>query len=307
MIVERPSPKQLERHRRIKPRSSAELPRGAPRGRLEFQRQSNKASEIAEDEEDKGQSSPSVLKPTSPRLITKHLQELAPAVNSPRNPSHSPSHSTKPNHSFDHTKAVVEVEQSFPSLLDHRESAVELEMPMPNPPSPEPSPQSNGLHEAIEHLLAQKRAAVAAAAASTSFDPLAAAAKASRSRRKLGRAPSDTDSIRAGAGSLSRNASIDAPLVVGSIPEDEAYEDIAQAQPGQRETYLFRPSQALSYEDPEALAAREKLLKRMGLASYDEEENLKGMTKVESIGIIKNVGRAGGADSGSRRRTTRRR
>jgi len=204
---------------------------------------------------------------------------------------------------MDQTRTVVEVEQSFPSLLDQGDSVTELDVP--NPPSPDPSPQSNGLNEAIEHLLAQKRAAVAAAAASTSLDPLVSTTKATRSRRKLGRAPSDTDSIRARGSALSRNASIDAPVVVGSIPEDAPYGDMAQAQPGQRETYLFRPSQALSYEDPEALAAREKLMKRMGLASYGEEENLNGMTKVERIGIIKNVGRA--ADNGTRRRTTRRR
>jgi len=71
------------------------------------------------------------------------------------------------------------------------------------------------------------------------------------------------------------------------------------------EVFSFRPSQALTYEDPEAMAARERLMKRMGLGMDAVLDRAGGMTRVESIGVVRDaVG--GSGEERARRRAARR-
>lgn len=300
VVVERQECEQSERERNTASKSSLDLPRRAPRARLEFQRMpSIKALQGKPIEEAQAQAGQDPPRLPSPRNSSLALQELDPVMNSPRKPSHSPSRHGKSRRPEEVPTPEVQVEESFLISLDQANATVNLDTE--NPPSPALSHQSNGLNNAIEHLLAQKRAAAAAASrtASTSSEP-STTANALRPRRKLGRATSDTGSVQATA--LSRVAALNVPLA-GLIAEEESEEVIHHAQ---AEAYLFRPSQALSYEDPEGHAAREKLMKRMGLSTFGDDGLSDGMTKVESIGIIKSAERSA-TDTGGRRRMTRRR
>lgn len=181
-------------------------------------------------------------------------------------------------------------EDFYPDLHDQGDSIGGAETA--NPPSPAES-QQNDLNSAIEHLLAQKRAAAAAAAPHTSRASEAAAATthAARRHRKLGRAFSDTHPA-----ALSRAPS-------AAVAED-SFESASRQE--QADSCMFKPSQALSYEDPEARRAREKLMERMGVVEMFEDASRDGLTKVESIGIIKEATSKVGENGVGRRRLTRR-
>jgi len=69
--------------------------------------------------------------------------------------------------------------------------------------------------------------------------------------------------------------------------------------------FQFQPSQTLSYEAPNARAAREKLLERIGLTG-DGFERDDGGIRVEPVSVVKDAG-AAVVGAGSRRRLTRNR
>lgn len=145
--------------------------------------------------------------------------------------------------------------------------------------------QDSALNCAIHTLLAQRKAA----SASDTAEKLPP-----RRHRKLGRAPSNPSSL--GAASFTRAYSESCPQ-----SEDDLLDAEKPVQPEEPQT--INPSQTLTYEDPDALAAREKLLKKMGKDSWSDDDQPSAGTRVQSVGTVRNFTASGLQERSTRRKT----
>lgn len=145
--------------------------------------------------------------------------------------------------------------------------------------------QDSALNCAIHTLLAQRKAASASDTAEN-LPP--------RRHRKLGRAPSNPSSL--GAASFTRAYSESCPQ-----SEDDLLDAEKPVQPEEPQT--INPSQTLTYEDPDALAAREKLLKKMGKDSWSDDDQPSAGTRVQSVGTVRDFTASGLQERSTRRKT----
>lgn len=204
------------------------------------------------------------------------LQELAPEVNSPQKQSQGRSQSIQDVGAIDQDVAD--------SNIQNHELRKDLQA------LPQAREKENDLQNAIAQIFAQKKP-TNAVNGHTSED----ATQSNRRHRPLGRAPSNPSSL--GHSVLSRtNSSALAPSY--TIDGDSFNDDTRHYM----NAHTFQPSQALTYENPEAAATMEKLRRRMGLES-DDASNMKegGRRKVKGIGKVKDLSVTGGE-----RRTRRR-
>lgn len=143
---------------------------------------------------------------------------------------------------------------------------------------------------AISHLQARMAANRSSSAPSEDTEDLQAAHPR---RRQLGRAATTSRLLRTASEDVSRETDTDAS-------------DWHKHDRQEGGDFQFRPSQTLSYEAPNARAARQKLLERVGLTGDGFEHDDEGGIRVEPVGVVKDAGTAvaGGA---SRRRLTRNR
>ncbi|KAB8360582.1 hypothetical protein FH972_024322 [Carpinus fangiana] len=212
------------------------------------------------------------------------LQEIAPEVNSPKKPS-SESQSQRDGTTAQDGKSMA------PSLPSNHDSIHNEILTVPTAPLIEPT-QNTVLNSAIAHLLAQRKGKSTA----ESQRPT------DRRQRKLGRAQSNPSSIQS---ALSRTLS-HPQHATHDTPDDDDI-DRPPARAADEQLQLQQPSQSLTYEDPEAMAAREKLMRRMGGAAWHEDDETRGRTKVESIGVVKDFSLAGEEKRSGRRVGARKR
>jgi DNA replication regulator DPB11 len=127
-----------------------------------------------------------------------------------------------------------------------------------------------------------------------------------RKHRTLGRAPSNPSS-------LSRNISGASNGSTTSLPALREQQDDLDALLHEQSSHdpdagLFRPSQALSYEDPDAVASRKRVLASLGEEGKGEEAMGDGLKRrVEDIGVVKDRVRVVQEEGRGRRTRTARR
>lgn len=218
---------------------------------------------------------------------SRALQDIAPEVNSLRLPSQTSSQGQDP--------LSVTDSRLDPDILLQSVTADQGELPAETDARAQ-SPSETQKSATIGSAISQLQAKIAASRPSTApvAEPMAAPA-ANLRRRPLGRAANIS------VGGFSRTPSEDLP------PAQEADNlDTFDRRREEASAYQFRPSQDLSYEHPDAKAARQKILARMSLAGDAfEGEEVQGM-RVESVGLVKDARSASG-DRGPRRRMTRNR
>lgn len=134
-----------------------------------------------------------------------------------------------------------------------------------------PASEVDKINDAIAHIQARKLER-----SRSDID-----ATKSRRHRPLGRAVSNPSSLGAGVTSFAGSSG----SLQRALDEAEEEDDLAPVSRGKDMPTMFRPSQALSYENEESAAAREKLSKQSGVALRDTS----GMKRVESIGVARDV------------------
>lgn len=134
-----------------------------------------------------------------------------------------------------------------------------------------------------------------------------------RKHRTLGRAPSNPSTL------LSRNASGGSATSLPALPENahgaiyekddlDALLHNSHHHKSGAETDenagIFRPSQALSYEDPDAMESRKRVMASLGEEGREEGES---RMRVEGLGVVRDKARVVEAEKrGTRSRTSRR-
>lgn len=239
----------------------------------------------------------------------KPLTELPPEVNSPKkNSSNSQSQPLQVDLDSAATLAHAPHDQN---QLSKSKSALSLDDSMLSDPvtlqasEMLASTQNTPLNSAIAQLLAQRKLrrakSTTGASAGTTQAMAANADSQPRRQRKLGRAASNPSSV---ASALSRQHSASQrPAYI--VDDDAVDEDLRRAAADA----VPEPSQRLTYEDPEALAARERVMKRMGAGAAEwraQLEGADGRQRVESIGVVKDYSLAGEERRGPRRAVGRR-
>lgn len=148
------------------------------------------------------------------------------------------------------------------------------------PIEPQAPPPIDKIHDAIAHIQARRKEASHSDAAPAP----------SRRYRPLGRAISNPSSL--GGGGAQSFASSEISMRPPDVDEDE--DDLMPIRRNKDVPSMFRPSQALTYEHEDALAAREKLLKHSGAktgvdGALDGVGAGRGMQRVESIGLARDT------------------
>ena len=223
------------------------------------------------------------VKPSSGHTY-RVLRDLPPEVNSPRIQSQTGSQKSIATQL---TKQGMDLDGTIDTTATFTAEDTATDM---SSRSPTQTQKIAVMNSAISHLHARMAANRSLSAPSKDTEDAAAAQPR---RRQLGRAATTSG--------LNRTASEHATRESDKDTLDWHKHDLKEG-----DGFQFRPSQTLSYEAPDAKAARQKLLERIGLPGDDLEHDEGGGTRVESVGVVRDAGTAV-AGGGSRRRLTRNR